>query len=65
MSNVTATLRPGRSQGPHRNLGVNLGAIAQEMARYAPDISIRVLGADGAVTAVFGRRDDDDDMTLF
>jgi len=37
-----------------------LGLIARQMARYAPDLSIRVLGSDGAVTAVFGRPEADD-----
>lgn len=64
MSDVTATLRPGRNRGHQSWTGSSLGAIAQEMARYAPDVSIRVLGADGAVTAVFGRQADDD-VTLF
>jgi hypothetical protein len=64
MSDVTATLRPGRSQGTRHQSSVSLGVIAQEMARYAPDISIRVLGTDGAVTAVFGRQSIDD-VTLF
>lgn len=64
MSDVTATLRPGRNRGNRQLAGFNLGAIAQEMARYAPDVSIRVLGADGAVTAIFGRQPEED-VTLF
>lgn len=64
MSDVTATLRPGRSRIPGHASSANLGAIAREMARYAPDISIRVLGSDGMVTAVFGRAVEDD-VTLF
>jgi len=66
MSDVTATLRPARTNGSCHHPSACLGIIAQEMARYAPDVSIRVLGADGAVTAVFGHQEStEDDVTLF
>lgn len=54
MNNVTVSLRPARIHASRLDAHVNLGLIAREMARYAPDLTIRVLGNDGAVTAVFG-----------
>jgi len=55
MGNVTVSLRAGRGSASRLDIHANLGLMAREMARYAPDLSIRVLGSDGAVTAVFGR----------
>lgn len=60
MADVSVSLSGSRGRASRLDSRVNLGLIAREMARYAPDICIRVLGADGAVTAVFGRIESDD-----
>jgi len=68
---MTVTLRPAQIRSSF-HVG-SLFGIAREMARHAPDVSILVLGEDGAVAASFGRpraatrqvETDDDDIILF
>jgi len=65
---LTVTLRPAQIRTSF-HVG-SLFGIAREMARHAPDVSILVLGEDGAVAASFGRpipttRVDADDDVLF
>lgn len=66
---MTVTLRPARTRSTFHT--GSLFGIAREMARHAPDVSILVLGEDGAVAAAFGRpreterEVDHDDVVLF
>jgi len=49
---MTVTLRPAQTRSSFHT--GSLFGIAREMARHAPDVSILVLGEDGAVAASFG-----------
>lgn len=69
---MTVTLRPAQTRAS-APIG-SLFSIAREMARYAPDVSILVVGEDGAVAASFGCPrpsvmdsvdQNDDDIVLF